>query len=487
MTDETELTRQSGTAAAAPSAGVRWLSRAVRLLLVLAILGAGAGGAFYWLTHKPKARRKRPQAQARLVEVTSVRPGRETVVVRAMGAVAPARSIQLAPRVGGEIVTISPDFVPGGRFEKGAVIARIDPEDFQLALAQQKADAERLAALARQAEATAAQRETDVTQAECNRDIEMGRQSVAKREYELLGQTVDSRDEALILRRPQLKTAEAACAAAQAALRSAQAASQSAQAAKEAAEVAVQRAELDLARTTLHSPFNAVVQSREVNLGSQVAVGSPVATFLGTDAYWVEASVPVDQLKWIRIPRSGGETGSLVRVYNEAAWGPEACRTGRVLRLESSLEEQGRMARVLVSVPDPLGLEDPSGETPPLLIGSYVGVEIEGTALENVIALDRDHLRDGNRVWVMNGRGELEIRRVEVAYRGRERVLVADGLKAGEKVVTTDLMAPVAGLPLRTEAAEASAPPASDEAAPLAASRRSEADAAGGNGEARSP
>jgi len=284
MTDETEPTRQSGTAAAEPSAGVRWLSRAVRLLLVLAILGAGAGAAIYWLTHKPKARRRRPEAQARLVEVTSVRPGRETVVVRAMGEVAPARSIQLAPRVGGEIVEIGPEFVPGGRFEKGAVIVRIDPEDFQLALAQQKADAERLAALARQAEATAAQRETDVTQAECNLDIEMGRQSVAKREYELLGQTVDSRDEALILRRPQLKAAEAACAAARAALRSAQSASRSAQAAKEAAEVAVQRAELDLARTTLRSPFNAVVQSRKVNLGSQVAVGSPVATLVGTDA-----------------------------------------------------------------------------------------------------------------------------------------------------------------------------------------------------------
>jgi len=145
------------------------------------------------------------------------------------------------------------------------------------------------------------------------------------------------------------------------------------------------------------------------------------------------------------------------------------------------------MARVLVSVPDPLGLEDASGKTPPLLIGSYVRIEIEGTVLENVIALDRDHLRDGNRVWIMNGRDELEIRRVEVAYRGRERVLVADGLKAGEKVVTTDLTAPVAGMPLRTETAETPSPPASDEAAPLAASRRSEVEPAGENGEARAP
>jgi RND family efflux transporter MFP subunit len=464
---------------------VRLLSLAVRLLLVLVLLAIGAGAAWYWLTHEPKARRKPPEAQARLVEVMPVSPGRETVVVRAMGAVAPARSIQLAPRVGGEIVEISPEFVPGGRFDEGRTIARIDPEDYRLALARQKAEAARLAALAEQAAATAAQRQTEVTQAKSQLDIEMGQQSVAKREYELLGETVNGRDEALILRRPQLEAAKAAQEAAQAAHRSARAAAESARAASEAAAAAVRMAELDLARTTLQAPFNAVVQQRQVNLGSQVAVGAPLATLVGTDAYWVEVSVPVDQLPWIRIPRSAGEAGAPVRIYNEAAWGSETFRTGQVLRLESALEEQGRMARLIVSVPDPLGGKDASGKTPPLLIGSYVRVEIEGTALDNVIALDRDHLRDGNRVWVMNGRDELEIRPVEIAHRGRERVLIAGGLKTGEKVVTTALTAPAPGMPLRTETPTAASPAASDDAAPLAASPSAEGDAADPNGEAR--
>ncbi len=486
MTDETEPTREPAPSAPEAPPARRWLSRAVRLLLVLAILGAGAGAAWYWLTHKPKARRKPPQAQARLVEVTDARPGRETVVLRAMGEVVPSRSTALAPRVGGEIVELSPEFVPGGRFERGVTIARIDPEDYQLALERQKAEAKRLAALARQAAATVAQRNTEVTQAKSQLDIEMGQQSVAKREYELLGETVNGRDEALVLRRPQLEAAKAALEAARAALGSAQAASESAQAAKEAAETAVQQAELDLARTRLRAPFNAVVQSRQVNLGSQVAAGAPVAMLVGTDAYWVEASVPVDQLQWIRIPRSAGETGSPVRVTNEAAWGPDTYRTGRVLRLESALEQQGRMARLLVTVPDPLGLEDPAGRTPPLLIGSYVRVEIEGAALENVIALDRNHLRNGNEVWVMNGDDELEIREVTIAHRGRERVLVTNGLEAGDKVVTTDLTAPVAGMPLRLETAEASPPSDAEKAPPLAATRRPEVDTAGEHGEAPS-
>jgi len=203
MTEPTEPSGVRAPLPAPPSAAMRWLSRAARALLVLAILGAGAGAAVYWITHKPKARRKPPEAQARLVEVQTVRLGRERVIVRAMGQVAPARVIHLAPRVGGEIVEVSPEFVPGGRFEAGQVIARIDPEDFRLALKQRRTEAERQAALLEQAAATVAQRQTDVTQAECNLDIEMGQQSVAKREYELLGQTVDGEDEALVLRRPR--------------------------------------------------------------------------------------------------------------------------------------------------------------------------------------------------------------------------------------------------------------------------------------------
>jgi len=486
MTDESPRNLETAPVPP-PSAKTHRLGLLARVLLVGVILGAGAAVAWYWLTHEPKARRKPPQAQARLVEVTAAQPGRETVTVQVMGEVVPARSIALAPRVAGEIVQLSPEFVPGGRFEKGEVIVRIDPEDYELALEKQKAEAERLTALADQAAATVAQRETEVTQAKSQLDIERGQQSVAKREYELLGETVEGRDEALILRKPQLEAAKASLAAARAALQSALAAADSARAAKEAAETAVRLAELDLARTTLRAPFNALVQARQVNLGSQVAAGEPVATLVGTDAYWVKVLVPVNELKWIRIPRSGENEGSPVCIYDEAAWGPDACRPGRVLRLESTLEEEGRMACLLVTVPDPLGQNDPTGRTPPLLIGSYVRAEIEGAPLDDVIALDRNHLRNGGEVWVMNGGGELEIRQVAIAHRGRERVLVTDGLKAGEKIVTTDLTAPVAGMPLRTESATATAETDADEAAPLAASESTGADAAGAGVEARTP
>jgi len=461
-----------------PSRGRVWLGRVARAALALVILGGGAWMGIWWFTHKPTAGRRRPEPRPRLVRVQTVRPGRHRVLVQVMGEVVPARTVQLAPRVGGQVVEMNPEFLPGGRLKAGEVVVQIDPEDYRLAVRSRRAEADRLAALAAQAEATLEQRAADLVQAEANLAIEMGRQAVAQREYALLGQGLPAADEALVLRRPQRDAAKAAVDAARAAQTSAEAALRAARAAEEATRAALAQAELDLARTAVRAPFNALVQSRSVNLGSQVAAGTPLGVLVGTDTYWVRVSVPVDELKWLRIPRAAGEEGSPARIYDRAAWGPGVFRRGTVLRLESGLEPQGRMARVLVAVPDPLasaveggGAEDPGGRPPPLLLGSYVRVDIEGVELDGVVALERRLLREGDRVWVMDAANRLRIRPVRVAYRGRERVLVSEGLAAGDRVVVTDLMDAVDGMPLRTEPT----PPASGKEAAEAAWGGSEA------------
>jgi RND family efflux transporter MFP subunit len=346
-------------------------------------------------------------------------------------------------------------------------------------VAQRESDVAKSASAIEQSESTILQRDSDIVQAEAALEIERGQQAVAQSEYKLLGRELDERRRDLVLRKPQLRSAEATCEAAKAAKRaavaakqaavaakasaeamkrSAEAGAQAAEASKAAAGVALRKAQLDLDRTTIAAPFNAVVQAESVDLGSQVSPTTRLATLVGTDEYWVEVSVPVDKLQWLRIPRQRGEEGSAARVYNEAAWGPEAFRTGTVVRMASELEPEGRMARLLVSVPDPLGLADPAGRTPALLIGSYVRVAIEGAELEDVVPLDRSLVHGGDRVWVMGDDGKLEVRRVAVAFRGRDRLLVSDGLAPGERLVTTGLTAPVDGMLLRTQDAEVATP-----------------------------
>ena len=110
----------------------KWAGSMGRLLLGLIIVAVGVGVSLYWMMHKPTAQRRPPRPEATLVEVSHVRTQTEKVVVRAMGPVVPATSIQLASRVSGQIVEISPQFIPGGHFKAGEKILQVEQRDYIL-------------------------------------------------------------------------------------------------------------------------------------------------------------------------------------------------------------------------------------------------------------------------------------------------------------------------------------------------------------------
>ena len=401
------------------SAGATWFSRGVRVLVILVVITAAAGVSIYWLTNRPTAKRLPPLAKATLVDVIKVTRKTHKVVVDAMGTVVHAREIQLSPQVGGKIIDVSKEFVPGGRFVTGEKILKIEPKDYELAVHQQKS------ALAK---------------VQCDLTLEMGQQSVSKREYELLGKKVEDDDEELILRKPQLAMAKAAVMAAQANL---------------------EQAILDLKRTEVTAPFNSMVKSRNVTLGSQVTAGTALASLVGTDEYWVQISVPLDELRWINVPKIRGNGGSTVRVYCESAWGPSVFRTATVERLMTNLEPQGRMAQLLLVVKDPLGLSSDSPQPAKMILDSYIRVEIEGSNLQNVIEIPRTVMHDGNRVWVMRPDNTLDIRTVDTVWSSDDNIYITKGLNEGDLLITSGIAASVQGMSLRTNGSSL-VPPATD-------------------------
>jgi RND family efflux transporter MFP subunit len=444
-------------APAGSSMARRGMHAIARFLLAVVILGAAVAVSFYWLTNRPRARRRPPQSGAALVEVKRLESDSHHIAVDAMGTVQAARTVVLTPRVSGEITDVSREFLPGGRFRAGEQIAKIDPADYELAVQQRQTEIERRAAEIERQKSIVYQCDCDIIKAESELRTEEGQQSVAEREYELLGETITEEDKDLVLRQPQLRTAQAALEATKAAKKAAEASYEAARAAKADAELALEQARLDLDRTNIRAPFNAMVNTRSVNLGVQVSPGTQLAELVGTDEYWVQLSVPVDQLKWVTIPNTDGEKGSHVRIYYEAHWGKGVHRSGTVTRLMAGVEPEGRMARLLVSVDDPLGLETREANVPPMILGAYVRVEIEGKEVKDAVSISRSALRDGNKIWVMSPENTLDIREVEIIWSGDESVLVAGGLRAGELLITSDLGTPVQGMLLRATPTEASA------------------------------
>lgn len=377
------------------------------VLTSLAILGAAALVAFLIHSTEPAVEREGAvKKTAMLVEVTPVERGTWTPTLVAMGRVRASQDLALAPRVSGQVTALDPGFVPGEVVAEGTVLVRLDPTDARAALTRQR---------------------SALQQAEAELALEQGRQAVARIERDHIDGPVSAEQESLILRQPQLSSAQARV---------------------DSARTAVRQAELELARTEVLAPFEALVTDRAVSVGSLVDPGSILGRLVAVDRFWVELTLPANQLR--HLAREGGEAIPVpVALRDRTAWQPGESRTGHLEGVVRQLDEQTRLARVLVVVDDPLGAET---DGPALLAGAWVEARIPAAPIAGAVRLPRGLLRKDHTVWVNDG-GVLRIREVTVALQDAEYAYVTAGLDPEDLVVTTNLSTVTDGAPLRTGAA----------------------------------
>ncbi|GHA49597.1 hemolysin D [Salinimicrobium marinum] len=384
------------------------------LIICLGILLVAVVVTYFIFSSEPTASSEGATKQtAMLIDVVKAEQGDFRPVIEATGMVQPVEDVMLSPQVSGQIIRRSPEFIPGGFVQEGAVLLQIDPSDFRNTLEL---------------------RRSDLLQAKTDLNMEMGRQEVAEQDLELAGlDSLSSNQRSLVLRQPQLDAIRAQV---------------------KAAEAAVAQAELELSRTTIRAPFDAHILSQNVTVGSQVTPGDELGRLVGSEQYWITLTVPVDKLQWLSFPKSEEESGSTVQIRN-SGWPEGISRTGYLDKQVGALDDRTRLARVLVRVKDPLAQQDTTDTQRELMIGGFVEAEVQAREIEDVVRLNRDYLRTNQTVWV-NEDGELSIREVEVILTDAKYVYISQGLEQGEEVVTTNLSVVSEGVKLRTEAAETS-------------------------------
>ena len=430
---------------------LNWLRLVVNTLVCLAILSAAAYSLFVINNTQPAAQKLNSvRKSAALVETQTVVRGDYAPKIQVLGTVQAAQRIQLGPQVRGQVADLSANFLPGGMVKKDDLLLRIDPADFENALLISR---------------------SELAQANASMEIEQARQRLAEKELKLLDGAIDESNRGLVLREPQVASMKAQVSA---------------------AEASVQRAQLNLDRTSIFAPFDAQVLTREVNIGSQVGPGDELGQLVGIEEYWINAAVPVRHLRWIEFARhsnrsnnadstfqsatelsvsamgdhieagitsssNGLELGSTVWLRDPDAWGPDVQRKAHVMQMIGTLNQETRLARILISVPDPLGLQS---DEPPLIIDSLIETEIEGKTIRDVVKLQRELVRDQDTVWLLEN-GKLAIKKVEVVFRDADFAYISNGIEAGEELVCSTLATVAEGIRLRkisTQNDETSAP-----------------------------
>jgi RND family efflux transporter MFP subunit len=434
-----------------------------RIVLPFVVIAVAAGIGAVLLKTPQQVSKSPPQHISAVVGVAELRPQSERVFVEAFGTVVAAREVRIQPEVAGRIVELHPELVPGGLIPEGATLFRIEMADYEIAVAQAEAELKvaRLQVDQLRASVEALRARVRQTEAEL-KYLAWNAERIARlSESEQAGEA-EARDA-----QSRLESQRASLSALKAQIVEEERAVDSAVANTGSAEGRLASAKLALTRTQVVAPFDAIVLDESVELGQLVGAQSTVATLAATDEFWVEASVPVARLPEIPFATDGDESSASRVTVTLVTGETNVSREGVALRPLGQLDPQGRMARVLIAIRDPLDLQnDRVEERKSILLGSYVRLAIDAGVRADVYAIPRYALRENDRVWVRDKDGKLGIRDVQIVWRRADDVLVRDGFLPGDQLVTTHLASVVPGMPLDIREEETTASAASDEDKP---------------------
>jgi len=380
------------------------LNNAIKIIAPVIVLAGGMGAYFALDWAKPEPEKKVEEPRALSVFVEGVEKADTDLQVRTEGEVRARTEVDIVSQVSGRIVAVTSEFTEGGVVEPGMTLVEIEDLDYKLDLAQ---------ARARMAEA-----EVGVQTALATADV-------AKKQLR------NAKDASpLALKEPQVAEARAMLAA---------------------AEASFEQSKLNLARTKISLPFRGRLASIDVNVGQYVSPGTRLARAFSTDVVEVRLPLNDSQLASLNLPIGFvAEPGNELPVVLKAnVAGKQQRWQGKLARLDASIDKNTRMLFGLAVVESPYQL-NVSQHQMPLAVGLYVEAEITGRRINDGYVIPREGLRAGNKVFVVNEKGLLEIREVVVTYSSEREAIISSGLALNEKVVVSPVRNAIQGMALRT-------------------------------------
>jgi membrane fusion protein, multidrug efflux system len=291
--------------------------------------------------------------------------------------------VSVVPQVSGPIVGIH--FTDGAEVKKGDKLFTIDPRPFDALLAQAKA-----AVVQRKAERDVAQR--DFTRVETL----IGTKAISQQDY-------DTRQGALAVAEAQVLAADAA----------------------------VETAKLRVDYCTVFAPIEGRAGRRLVDIGNVVKENdTSLVTIQRLDPIYAEFSVPERSLPAIREMMKRGTLQAQVWVPED----PQKKRDGELTFLDNTIQASAGTIKLRVKL---------KNEDRYFWAGQFVNVRLVLQMKKDAVLVPVSAMQVGQIgpfVYVVNGASTAELRPVKTGQRYDNLMMLDEGVKPGERVVTTGQM-----------------------------------------------
>ncbi|MGR5169111.1 efflux RND transporter periplasmic adaptor subunit [Vibrio astriarenae] len=258
-----------------------------------------------------------------------------------------------AAEVSGRVEWLSDAFEAGKTVKAGELLAKLDATTYEQAVAAATYDL-----------ATAKQ--------ELLEEERQGEQ--ARSEWQRSGLSGEP-NSPLVLREPQLASAQAKL---------------------ENAQKALEKAQNELNKTEIRAPFDGVVVTRDIQPGSYLNIGSNVTTLYSIDR--IEIEIPLSDSQWANLPKLSTNTEWTAIITDSTGayqWDAEIERSYQYVAQDT------RQRSIVLVVDKPLE------QAEPLFPGTFIQATIEGTEVDNLWQLPSSALSQQGEVWTVDAQGLL--------------------------------------------------------------------------------
>lgn len=381
----------------------------ISLITVVGALALGTVGC----SKSETAQARSGESPAKPVHVEAVRRDSVRRAVDVVGTLAPVDQVTISSEADGKVSRILADL--GDRVTAGQVLIELDHEKQQYTYEQQQATLARALA---QYGAADPQHLPDIENTpdarRANADLVQATQAF-DRATELFKRTLISQQ--------ALEDAQAALQSKRAIYNAALQNGKNLRASIQASEATMKLAGRQLRDTEIRAPFDGFVEKRLVNLGELVKTQMPVMAVVRLNPLKVIAEIPERMAPWIT-------AGQAVDLQVDAYQGRKF--SGKVSRISPGVNSATRAFPFEALVPNPDAALKP---------GTFARVHIESGQVDTILTVPYASLqyRYGvNRVFVVDG-NKLAIHELAVGERLGDRIEVVNGVKAGDRVVLTDV------------------------------------------------
>jgi membrane fusion protein (multidrug efflux system) len=205
--------------------------------------------------------------------------------------------------------------------------------------------------------------------------------------------------------------------------------------AKYAAEQATARLttlETRLGRTVIRAPMDGILETRLVEVGAMVNIGTNVARIVSLDPVKIVAGVPERYARDVRVGASATTVFDVLDISSE----------GVISYVGATVNAQNRTFLVEIEMANPDGLIKPQ---------MVANVGLVRQTVEGAIVIPQEALvrvEDGYVVFVVEGNGDDAVvlsRAVEIGSSQRNTVVIEAGLSAGEQLIVVGQQQVTAG------------------------------------------